>query len=104
MPKSLTPAPTRFQHDFHSKENYANARELVSISICWNCEDFRTVSLRSYILKVFLKIIQARNYRKSETNMKDSQFGFRNGLGTREALFAVQVHFQRCKDANLPVF
>ena len=36
--------------------------------------------------------------------MGDAQFGFRNGFGTREALFSVQVLAQRCRDVNVDVF
>lgn len=69
-----------------------------------SCEDFRTISLMSHVLKVFLKIIHARIYKKCESNVTDTQFGFRNGLGTREALFAIQVLFQRCRDVNCDVY
>ena len=65
-----------------------------------SCEDYRTISLMSHILKIFLKIIHARLYKRCEDQMGESQFGFRNGIGTREALFAIQVLIQRCRDMN----
>lgn len=50
------------------------------------CEQYRSISLMSHILKVFLKVIHERIYPKLEENISETQFGFRNGLGTREAL------------------
>lgn len=64
------------------------------------CNDYRTISLISHTLKVFLKIIHGRIYRKIEENIDSSQFGFRSGLGTREALFSLNVLIQRCLDIN----
>ncbi|XP_050513133.1 uncharacterized protein LOC126888800 [Diabrotica virgifera virgifera] len=51
------------------------------------CEDFRTISLMSHSLKIFLKIIHARFYKKCEENVGEMQFGFCDSMGTREALF-----------------
>lgn len=68
------------------------------------CEDYRTISLMSHVLKLFLKIIHERIYRKLEAQIGDTQFGFRNGMGTREALFALQILIQRCRDVNADVY
>lgn len=68
------------------------------------CEDYRTISLMSHVLKLFLKIIHERLYRKLEENIGDTQFGFRSGFGTREALFTLQVLIQRCRDVNKDVY
>lgn len=68
------------------------------------CEEYRTISLMSHTLKLFLKVIHERIYRKLETRITNTQFGFRNGLGTREALFSVQVLIQRCRDTNCDVY
>lgn len=35
--------------------------------------------------------------------MSNAQFGFRDTMGTREALFRVQILFQRCRDVNCDV-
>lgn len=67
------------------------------------CNDYRNISLMSHVLKLFLKIIHSRIHRKCEQNMGDTQFGFRNGFGTREALFGVQVLAQRCRDVNVDI-
>lgn len=68
------------------------------------CEDYRLISLMSHLLKLFLKIIHKRIYRRCEENISETQFGFREALGTREALFAVQVLFQRCRDVGCDVY
>jgi len=67
------------------------------------CEDHRLISLMSHTLKVFLKIIHQRIYKKCERDISDSQFGFRQGLGTREALVATQVLVQNCYDQRKDV-
>lgn len=68
------------------------------------CEDFRTISLMSHALKIFLKIIHARIYKKCEENVGEMQFGFRDSMGTREALFTLQVLLQRCRDVSCDVY
>lgn len=68
-----------------------------------SCGDHRMISVMSHFLKVFLKIIQKRICNKIEENISDTQFGFRAGLGTRDALVAVQVLVQRCIDVKVDV-
>lgn len=68
------------------------------------CEDYRIISLMSHLLKTFLKVIHKRIYTKCEEQLTRTQFGFRDALGTREALFAVQVLFQRCRDVNCDIY
>ncbi|XP_013140606.1 PREDICTED: uncharacterized protein LOC106104958 [Papilio polytes] len=48
------------------------------------CEDFRTISLMSQVLKVFLSIIHERIRKKCDDQLGDSQFGFRAGVGLGE--------------------
>lgn len=59
------------------------------------CNDFRLISLMSHILKVLLKILLNRIHATCEQNIGREQFGFRNGLGTREALFCMRVLLQK---------
>jgi Reverse transcriptase (RNA-dependent DNA polymerase) len=68
------------------------------------CEEYRTISLMSHMLKLFLKVIHRRIYKKCEEQISHNQFGFMNAVGTREALFGVQVLFQRCRDVNCDVY
>lgn len=69
-----------------------------------NCSEYRTISLMSHLLKLFLKIIHKRIYKLCEEQVSPTQFGFRNAVGTREALFSIQVLFQRCRDVNCDVY
>lgn len=55
-------------------------------------------------MKVFLKIIHKRIHKLCEEQIAPNQFGFINAVGTREALFSVQVLFQRCRDVNKDIF
>lgn len=57
-----------------------------------------------HALKIFLKIIHKRIYNKLEEGISNSQFGFRNGFGTREALFAFNTLIQRNLEMNKAVF
>lgn len=66
-----------------------------------NCDEYRMISLMSHVLKIFLRVIHTRIYKKCEYQMDETQFGFRSGLGTREALFALNVLTQRCRDMNV---
>lgn len=68
------------------------------------CSEYRTISLMSHMLKIFLKVIHRRIYKICEEQISSTQFGFRNGLGTREALFSIQVLFQRCRDMNCDIY
>uniref|UniRef100_A0A8D8RKC5 Craniofacial development protein 2 n=1 Tax=Cacopsylla melanoneura TaxID=428564 RepID=A0A8D8RKC5_9HEMI len=68
------------------------------------CEEYRTISLMSHLLKLFLKIIHRRIYKLCEEQIAPNQFGFLNAVGTREALFSVQVLIQRSRDVNSNVF
>ncbi|XP_071579082.1 uncharacterized protein [Temnothorax nylanderi] len=68
------------------------------------CSDYRTISLMSHVLKVFLRVIHSRVYRKLKEQVENTQFGFRKGLGTREALFSLQVLGQRARDMGVDVY
>lgn len=68
------------------------------------CGEYRMISLMSHVLKVFLNVIQNRIRPKCDEQLGDSQFGFRSGVGTREALFALNVLVQKCRDMQTDVF
>ena len=57
-----------------------------------------------HTLKVFLKAIHTRIYRKLDVDIVDTQFGFRHGLGTRKSLFALNAMCQRCLDINQNIY
>jgi len=50
----------------------------------------------SHVLKVFLKVIQQRIRSTSEDALKNTQFGFCKGLGTKEAILCLHLLLQRC--------
>lgn len=58
----------------------------------------------SDVLKIFLKIIQARICKKCEELMGKTQLGFRGGFGTREALLCIKILIQNCKNVKKNVF
>ncbi|XP_013145032.1 PREDICTED: uncharacterized protein LOC106108413, partial [Papilio polytes] len=65
------------------------------------CSEYRTISLMSHVLKVFLAIIHDRIRPLCDEQLGESQFGFRSGMGTREALFALNVLVQKCQDMQI---
>lgn len=56
----------------------------------------------SHTIKIFLTIIHKTIYKTCE-EISNSQFGFRQGLGTRDALVATQVLIQNCYDQSKDV-
>ena len=72
--------------------------------IASKCDDYRMISLISHLSKAFIRIIHARIRNVCEKDLDKSQFGFRQGFGTREALLAVNVLFQKCRDQRKDVF
>lgn len=56
----------------------------------------------SHILKVFLKIIHNLIHQKLDMDMSETQFT--KGLGTRKALFSLNVLIQRGLDVNQNVY
>lgn len=69
-----------------------------------HCPDYRTISLMAHTLKILLRVVHNRISRKLDVDIGDTQFGFRKGLGTREALFALNVLSQRCLDINQDIY
>ncbi|KAG8139297.1 hypothetical protein E2320_002060 [Naja naja] len=68
------------------------------------CTEYRTISLTSHVLKIFLRIIDSRIYKKIEEHLNNKRFGFRNNLGTQDGLFSIQVLAQHCRDVNHSVY
>ena len=67
------------------------------------CEEHRTLSLMSHVLKLMLKIILRRN-KFLEEEISDAQSGFINGKGTREGIFNLHTISERYTDLNRDVF
>lgn len=58
----------------------------------------------SHFLKLFLRVLHTRLYKKCEEASGASQFGFKSGFGTREAIFSLQTLVQNCQDQRKDVF
>lgn len=68
------------------------------------CKDHRPICLMSHALKIFLKILHTRIFRKLETISGETQFGFKSGVGTREAIFCLNTLVQNCYDQRKNVY
>lgn len=68
------------------------------------CSDYRTISLISHASKILLKIINNRIQTKAEMMLSNTQFGFRKGCGTREAIGIMRVICERSLEHGNDVF
>jgi len=68
------------------------------------CKEYRMISLMSHFLKLFLRILHTRLYKRCEEVSGSSQFGFKSGFGTREAIFSLQTLVQNCFDQKKDIF
>ena len=59
------------------------------------CSDFRTISLIPHASKIMLRILTKRVQAKAEEFIGNSQFGFRKGCGTREAIGVMRILCER---------
>lgn len=50
------------------------------------CSEYRTTSLVSLASKIILKVLTRRVTNRAEQFIEKDQFGFRAGIGTREAI------------------
>ena len=52
----------------------------------FKCEEHRTISLISHASKVILRVLANRLEVKAKEYLLRDQYGFRKGMGTREAI------------------
>lgn len=73
---------------------------LISLHWGWvnsrECSAFQTICLMSHSLETLLKVLHGRTHSTIELDITDTQFSFRNGVATREALFTFNVFAQKC--------
>jgi hypothetical protein len=69
-----------------------------------DCSDYRTISLISHASKILLKIINSRIQSKADMVLSKTQFGFRKGCGTREAIGVMRVICERSLEHGKDVF
>jgi hypothetical protein len=60
------------------------------------CEEYRTISLISHASKIMLKILAKRMEAKAKVYIGKTQYGFRKGCGTREAIAVLRILSERC--------
>ena len=60
-----------------------------------DCEDHRTISLISHASKIMLKILTKRIEAKAKGFIGQNQFGFRKGVGTRDAIGVMRMLCER---------
>src|SRR2546425_12581233 len=65
------------------------------VSKAQECGDFRTIALISHASKILLHLIKRRITPVIERQVGDSQMGFRNGKGTRDAIFQLRMISER---------
>lgn len=64
------------------------------------CNNYRTISLLTHASKILLNIIRNRIWKKTEINLREDQFGFRQGMGAREAILALRTIAERRLNMN----
>jgi len=68
------------------------------------CVDFRTISLVSHASKIVLKILTCRLESKAEIFLEKDQYVFRKGRGTRDAIAALRVMYERSLDHQNKIY
>jgi hypothetical protein len=69
-----------------------------------DCEDHRTISLISHASKIVLRILTKRIEAKAIDFIGKTQFGFRKGCGTREAIGVMRMLCERSLEMDNDVF
>ena len=68
------------------------------------CSDHRTISLISHASKIMLKILMRRIEGKADSYIGDTQFGFRKGKGTRDAIGVMRMLCERSLELDNDVY
>lgn len=66
------------------------------------CNNYRTISLltHNFCFKNTFEHYKNRIWKKTEINLGEDQFGFRQGMGTREAILALRTIAERRLNMN----
>ena len=65
--------------------------------------NYRAIALLSIPGKIFLKILLERMKEIVERKLKESQYGFRSGRGTVDAIFVIRMIIEKAKEKNIPL-
>jgi hypothetical protein len=68
------------------------------------CEDYRTISLIPHASKIMLRVLTRRVEAKAKDFLSRTQFGFRKGCGTREAIGVMRLLCERRLDHGNELF
>ena len=68
------------------------------------CEEHRTISLILHAAKILLKLMMRRIEAKAKDFIGKIQFGFRKGLGTRDAIAVIKVLCERSMEFGNEVY
>lgn len=68
------------------------------------CKEYRTISLMSHTLKVLLKVLEERIKGRIDAELPPAQYGFRAGVGTRDAIVCLRNLCERCVEMQQNVF
>ena len=68
------------------------------------CSDFRTISLMSHTLKIFLNVILERIKCKLNSEIGKEQFGFRPNSGTRDAILCYNIIAQKELEVHRDIY
>ena len=62
------------------------------------CSNYHTIALISHVIKVMLKILQARLQQNVNCELSDVQAGFRKGRGTRDQIVNIRWIIEKAKE------
>ena len=68
------------------------------------CSDYRTISLIPHASKILLKILTQRIEGNAKEYISKTQFGFRKGLGTREAIGVMRMMSERSLENDNKIY
>lgn len=66
-------------------------------------ENYRAISLLSIPGKIFLRIIMGKMELKIDERLKESQYGFRPGRGTTDAIFIARQIIEKANERKIPL-
>ena len=69
--------------------------QITKTSNATQCDQYRTISLITHASKILLHIIKDRITPLIDKHLTETQFGFRKGKGTREAIYTLRILGER---------
>ena len=69
-----------------------------------DCNNYRGISLRSIVGKVFARVILIRLQKLSERIYPESQCGFRAERSTIYMLFSLRQLQEKCREQHMPLY